>query len=114
MSKHGIQTGPQGEPSDGQPRQVALRLDERKLRTRYADSFQVTGTPEEAVLDFGMNEVIPTPDGAGEPAIFFHVASRVTVSYYTAKRMAVALGQLIRQHEDQFGQLRLDRPEHQR
>ena len=34
--------------------------------------------------------------------------SRVVLNYYAAKRLALTLTQLIRQHEQQFGQLELD------
>jgi ERCC4-type nuclease len=98
-------------------RQVRLRVDERDIQTNYANAFRTNGTAEEVMLDFGLNMVGP----AGEdqtPEIIFKVNQRVIMNYYSAKRLAITLSQLIRRHEDQFGELemnvanrRVDNPE---
>ena len=36
------------------------------------------------------------------------LTDRVILNYYTAKRLAITLSQLIRRHEEQFGELELD------
>ena len=88
--------------------QVRLRIDERNMRTSYANAFRTNGTAEEVMVDFGLN-LLGQP-GADEktPEIVFQVNERVVLNYYSAKRLAIALGQLIRRHEDQFGELELD------
>ncbi len=96
-------------------RQVCLRIDERNMRSSYANAFRTNGTTEEVMLDFGLNVVSPAtqrPDQGekkqAQPEIIFQVSDRVILNYYSAKRLAITLSQLIRQHEDQFGELEMD------
>ena len=87
--------------------QVQLRLDEREMSTNYANAFRTNATAEEVMLDFGVN--LPNPAAqADRPEIIFRIANRVVLNYYSAKRLAITLGQLIRRHEQQFGELELN------
>jgi len=89
--------------------QIRLRIDERNMKTSYANAFRTNGTAEEVMLDFGLNLVNPaTQQQQGQPEIIFQVSERVIMNYYSAKRLAITLGQLIRRHEEQFGELELD------
>lgn len=89
--------------------QVQLRIDERDMNTVYANAFRTNGTAEEVVLDFGLNTTVPQAEGEqGAPHIVFKVNERVIMNYYSAKRLAITLSQLIRNHEEQFGELELD------
>jgi hypothetical protein len=87
--------------------QVQLRLDEREMSTIYANAFRTNATAEEVMLDFGVNLPNPaaTPD---KPEIIFRITSRVVLNYYSAKRLAITLSQLIRRFEEQFGGLELN------
>ena len=87
--------------------QARLRVDERKMETCYANGFRTNGTAEEVMLDFGINLVAPGSEQA-EPEILFKVNNRVVLNYFSAKRLALTLSQLIRRHEEQFGELELD------
>ena len=92
-------------------RQVRLRFDERNRNTAYANAFRSSATAEEVILDFGLNQVMQAQGQAGEQAsqeILFEINDRVILNYYTAKRLAITLGQIIRRHEDQFGELKLN------
>ncbi len=90
-------------------RQVRLRVDERAMASGYANAFRTNGTAEEVMLDFGLNLMNPASQAEGQtPEIVFKVTDRVILNYYSAKRLAVTLGQLIRRHEEQFGELELD------
>lgn len=89
-------------------RQVTLRLDERNMKTAYSNAFRTNGTAEEVMLDFGLNLVGPSQNPQNQPEIIFQVNERVILNYYTAKRLAITLSQLVRQHELQFGELELD------
>ena len=89
-------------------RQVRLRIDEQKMQTCYANAFRTNGTAEEVMLDFGLNLAEPAPDQADQPQIVFQLNQRVIMNYYSAKRLALALGQAVRRHEDQFGEIELD------
>ena len=88
--------------------QVQLRIDESSLETTYANAFRTNGTAEEVLLDFGLNLIGPPAQGQGNPQILFKVNQRVVMNYYSVKRLAITLSQLIRRHEEQFGELELD------
>jgi len=89
-------------------RQIQLRLDESDMQTTYANAFRTNGTAEEVLLDFGLNLAAPPAQPEGQPQILFQIKQRVVLNYYSAKRLAITLSQLIRRHEDQFGELELD------
>jgi hypothetical protein len=73
------------------------------LSTVYANFCRVTGTPEELVLDFGLNtQMAPTP---GES---IKVTHRLVLNFYTAKRLLGALHMALQQHEHVYGPLEVD------
>jgi len=77
--------------------------DYSQLSTVYTNFCRVSVTPEELVLDFGLNtQMNPNPQ---EPVKLSH---RVVMNFYTAKRLMNALYQVIQAHENQFGSLELD------
>ena len=88
--------------------QVRLRMDERDMTTSYANAFRTNGMAEEVLLDFGINMVVPAQQQQGQPEILFRVTNRVVMNYYSVKRLAITLSQLIRRHEEQFGEMELD------
>ena len=89
-------------------RQVRLRIDDREMRTSYANAFRTNGTADEVMLDFGLNLMNPASAQQGQPEMVFRINDRVIMNYYSAKRLAITLSQLIQRHEDQFGVLELD------
>jgi hypothetical protein len=98
-----------GQPAAGQATQeVTLRLDERNLKSSYANAFRTNATAEEVMVDFGLNLVVPPAKQGGQPEILFQVNERIIMNYFQAKRLALALGQIIRRHEEQFGEIELD------
>ena len=94
--------------------QVRLRMDERNMTTSYANAFRTNGTAEEVMLDFGVNLLNPASEKQEQPEIIFQINDRVIMNYYSAKRLAITLSQLIRRHEDQFGELELDMSKRQK
>ncbi len=89
-------------------RQVRVGFDERNMTTSYANGFRANATGEEVMLDFGLNVVNPAGQQQNQPEMLFQINSRVVMNYYAAKRLAITLSQLIRRHEEQFGELNLD------
>ena len=89
-------------------RQIKVAVDERNMQTAYANAFRTNGTAEEVMLDFGLNIVNPASTQENQPQIIFRINDRIIMNYYSAKRLAITLGQLIRRHEEQFGELELD------
>ena len=110
------ETSPGDKPVEEQAReqtgqqQVRLRVDEREMSSGYANAFRTNGTAEEVMLDFGVNLLnqATQQQQQSQPEIIFKVNDRVIMNYYSAKRLAITLSQLIRRHEEQFGELELD------
>lgn len=84
-----------------QPMQVQVN-DENCLAT-YANFCRVTGSPEELIVDFGLN-----PQPIGVPKDPIQVKQRIIVNFYTAKRLLAALQMSIARHEAVFGVLETD------
>tara|TARA_R110002111_G_scaffold145461_4_gene211963 strand:+ start:424 stop:771 length:348 start_codon:yes stop_codon:yes gene_type:complete len=92
-------------------KQVRLKVDHTGMGTTYANAFKTNATSEEVIVDLGLNMVVPNPQGqnaevAGD--ILFQVNNRLILNYYTAKRLALSLGQIVRGYEEKFGELKLN------
>ncbi len=95
--------------ADQQQQQVELRIDESKMHNTYANTIRTSTTGDEVVLDFGMN--LPVPGQDNRPALLFTVGSRVVMNWRGAKRLAISLGQVIRQFEEANGEIQLNPPQ---
>jgi hypothetical protein len=90
-----------------QQQQVQLRIDESKMTTTYANTIRSSTTADEVVLDFGMN--LPMQGNDGKPVLNFTVGSRVVTNWAGAKRLAISMGQMVRQYEERNGEIQLNR-----
>jgi hypothetical protein len=80
-----------------------FRVDTSSVVTSYANFARVTGTPEELILEFGLNtQMMPAQ---GEAVKLTH---RVVLNHYTVKRLLGALQMAVRQHEQVYGLLEID------
>ena len=80
--------------------QQQVRVDDSRAVACYANSCRVTGTPEELIIDFGLN---PQPMGIPtEPVV---ISQRLVTNFYTAKRLFHALQLTLQRHESAFGVL---------
>jgi len=84
-----------------QPVQVQVK-DEDAIAC-YANFCRVTGSPEELIVDFGLN---PQPVGVPKDPIV--VKQRIIMNFYTSKRLLAALQMSIQRHEAVFGVLETD------
>ncbi len=94
------------EKTDGeqqQPQQHRVEVTDKNAISLYANFCRVTGTPEELILDFGLNA-----QPFGVPTEPVEVKQRIVVNYYTAKRMLQALHMSVQRHEQAFGVLETD------
>lgn len=93
-------TAPTPAPEAQQPRapQGQLQIDDSKILALYANFCRVTGTPEELIIDFGLN-----PQPFEVPTTPIPVTQRIITNFYTAKRMLHALSMTIERHEATFG-----------
>jgi hypothetical protein len=78
-------------------------VDDTHVANSYANFCRVTGTPEELILDFGLNA---QPFGQQNEPV--SINQRVVLNFYTAKRMLAALQVTIQRHEAAFGLLETD------
>ena len=67
------------------PRQE-VRFDDSRTIACYANFCRVTGTPEELIIDFGLNN-----QPIGTPVDPISITQRIIVNFFTAKRLLGAL-----------------------
>ncbi|MFT3788344.1 MAG: DUF3467 domain-containing protein [Tepidisphaeraceae bacterium] len=87
--------------------QVQVLLDERELKSMYANAYRIHTTVEEVIIDLGFNMPNPNPQQGGQQQLLFKVTDRVIVNYTNAKRLAISLTQLVKRFEQQFGEIAL-------
>ncbi len=86
-----------------QPQQMQVQVKDDQASAGYANFCRVTGSPEELIVDFGLN-----PQPVGVPKDPIHVTQRVIMNFYTAKRLLAALQMSVQRHEAVFGVLETD------
>jgi hypothetical protein len=89
-------------PAD-QQRGQRVEVTDKNCISLYANFCRVTGTPEELILDFGLNA-----QPFGVPTEPVEVKQRIVTNYFTAKRMLQALHMSVQRHEQAFGVLETD------
>jgi hypothetical protein len=103
MEKDIDRPAPEAAQPENQPQRQRIEVKDTGAISSYANFCRVTGTPEELIIDFGLN---PQPIGIpSEPVI---VTQRIVTNYYTAKRMLHALQLTVARHEEAFGVLETD------
>ncbi len=81
----------------------AVIVDITKAHAAYTNFCRVTGTPEELIIDFGLNT-----QPMAMPSDPIEISERIVMNYYTAKRMMAALQMSLQRHEAAFGILETD------
>ena len=82
---------------------VQVQVDDKHAIACYANFCRVTGSPEELIVDFGLN-----PQPVGIPKDPIEVKQRIIVNFFTAKRLLAALQLSVQRHEAVFGVLETD------
>lgn len=82
---------------------VQVQVNDDHATASYANFCRVTGSPEELIVDFGLN-----PQPIGVPKDPIKVNQRIIVNFYTAKRLLAALQMSVARHEAVFGVLETD------
>ena len=93
---------PQG-ANPQQSQQTEVVVDDSGVLPSYSNFCRVTATPEEVILDFGLN---PQPFATGRQDV--KAIQRIVMNYYTSKRLLTALGMTIQRYEGTFGPIELD------
>jgi hypothetical protein len=86
-------------PEQGQ----RVQVEDKNAVSSYSNFCRVTGTPEELIIDFGLNA---QPFGVPTEAV--QITQRIVTNYYTAKRLLHALHLSVQRHEQAFGVLETD------
>jgi Protein of unknown function (DUF3467) len=107
VSEHGKPEGMQPHPQSQQnlPAQQTTEVvvDDAGAEPMYANFCRVMATPEEVIMDFGLN---PQPFVAGGQVV--KANHRIVMNHYTTKRLLTAIGMTIQRHEQTFGIIELD------
>ena len=95
----------QAEAPAGQAQQTqsTITVNDSEVAAHYANFCRVSSTPEELILDLGLN---PHPYAQGPVTI--NVAQRIIMNHFTAKRLLSALSMALQRHEQAFGVLETD------
>jgi hypothetical protein len=93
---------PAAATDDSQARQQ-VTIEDKDAATLYANFCRVTGTPEELIIDFGLNA-----QPFGTPTEPIRASQRIVTNYFTAKRLLHALALSVQRHEQAFGVLETD------
>ncbi|HUE72968.1 MAG TPA: DUF3467 domain-containing protein [Pirellulaceae bacterium] len=78
------------------------KLGSSQLHAHYLNFVRVTGTPEEVILDFGVN---PQPTGPPKEVVVSH---KLVMTFPTMKRLHDSLGRVIGDFEARCGRLETD------
>lgn len=81
-----------------------LRWDDSRMRSSYANACNVVSTREEVVLFFGLNQ--GWRSDANE--ITVQIEERIILTPHAAKRLSLMLTNVLREHENRFGEIALD------
>ncbi len=87
--------------------QTTIRWDGSKMDSAYANVCNVTSGREEVTMLFGIHQSWH----AGQKELTVDLTNRLILNPYAAKRLAILLGNTIREYEKRFGELKLDVPE---
>jgi hypothetical protein len=86
-----------------QQQQQQVKVDDANAVCSYANFCRVTGSPEELIVDFGLNS-----QPMGVPTEPIAIKQRIIVNFFTAKRLLAALHMSVQRHEQAFGVLETD------
>lgn len=89
---------------EGQAGQTQLQIDDSNTTVNYSSTSRIWGSAEEIIIDFSQGV---RPSGKQGVATL-KVDSRVILSPWAAKRLALALGQTIQRYEQTYGILEID------
>ena len=90
-------------PAAAPGQQAQVQVDDSDAVCSYANFCRVTGSPEELIIDFGLNS-----QPMGVPTEPIAIKQRIIVNFFTAKRLLAALHMSVQRHEQAFGVLETD------
>lgn len=91
-------------PDNQNETKPTIRWDESAIRNTYANVCHVVSTREEVSMMLGMNQRLD----AKKNEVVIELSDRIVLNPYAAKRLSLALGNVIEQYEERFGEITLD------
>lgn len=82
-----------------------IHWDDSKMQTTFANVVNVQGTQEQVDLYLGTNR---SALAAGSDVVTVDLASRVILTPLAAKRLWAVLGGVLQEHENRYGELKID------
>ena len=91
-------------PEETNNTKVHMRVQDHNARAVYANAFRHNSTPNEIILDLGINTVTSrhpaaNTDEAPTAEMLFQVDTRLVLNYDTARRLNGLLSQVIQQQD---------------
>jgi len=77
-------------------------INDTKATSTYSNFCRVVGSPEELIVDFGLN----SHQGGENQNV--DITQRIVLSFHTAKRLLQAMQMAVSRHEKVFGELETD------
>ena len=81
-----------------------VRWDDANMRSLYSNVCNVTGTREEIVLLFGVNQNW----NAAAKELVVQLLDRIVLNPYAAKRLHLLLGRVLKEYESRYGALPIE------
>ena len=91
------------QPAQPQAAQMQVKWDDTNMKSSYANVCNVMSTREEVVMMFGVNQAWQ----AGQN-VTVQLTDRIILSPHAAKRLSVLLTNIVKQHEERFGQININ------
>jgi Protein of unknown function (DUF3467) len=89
---------------------IRVRWDDANMRSLYSNVCNVTGTREEIVLLFGVNQNW----NSATRELVVQLQDRIVLNPYAAKRLNLLLGRVIKEYESRYGALPIEAGEQPR
>jgi hypothetical protein len=97
------------------PSSAPPEVDDRDVKTLYANAYRIFVAPEEVIVDYGFTMPNPASSGpvapGGQPQMVLKISDRVVMSFTNAKRLATSLTMLVRRYEQKFGEISMQGPQ---
>src|SRR3954462_5387434 len=100
---HGTLSHPQPQSNPQAQQTSEVVVDDSGTRPSYSNFCRVTATPEEIILDFGLNT---QPFATGRQDV--KASQRIVMNAYTTKRLLTAISMTTQRHQQPFGSIELD------
>ena len=99
---------PENPATETQPTeaQATVKWDDSRMETFFANIVNIQSTGDQVDVFFGTNK---TWNIGGDREVKIELNSRVILTPHTAKRMLLALGRVIEEHEKRHGPLNVSR-----